>query len=79
MGEPQAESHPGTSEPTVGCVLLAVILAACRVTGIGFSHLCQSQVVSELIAGVLLGPSLLGSLATATSAYLLPVESSSIG
>ena len=41
---------------------MAVILATCRVAGLVFRHLGQPQVVSEMIAGVLLGPSLLGWL-----------------
>ncbi|MEC3951383.1 cation:proton antiporter [Sphingobium sp. HWE2-09] len=40
---------------------LAVIIAACRVIGwIGRKWLKQPQVVGEMVAGVLLGPSLLG-------------------
>ena len=52
----------------------ALILATCRLTGLVFARLGQSQVVSEMIAGVLLGPSLLGSLAPDLSAYLFPPE-----
>jgi Kef-type K+ transport system membrane component KefB len=40
----------------------AVILATCRLAGWVFRHFGQPQVVSEMIAGVLLGPSLLGWL-----------------
>ena len=43
---------------------LTVILAVCRAVGwIGTRYFGQTQVVSEMIAGVLLGPSLLGWLA----------------
>jgi Kef-type K+ transport system membrane component KefB len=38
----------------------------------------QSQVVSEMITGVLLGPSLLGWISPETSAYLFPPESKPI-
>jgi len=42
---------------------LAVIILACRVVGwIGQKFLGQPQVVGEMIAGVVLGPSLLGLL-----------------
>lgn len=43
-----------------------------------FSRLGQSQVVSEMIAGVALGPSLLGWLWPAGSAWLFPAESKPI-
>ena len=57
---------------------LAVILATCRVSGLVFRHFGQPQLVSELIAGVLLGPSLLGWLAPGVSAALFPAESKPI-
>lgn len=57
---------------------LAVILTACRLCGWVFRHLGQPQVVSEMIAGVLLGPSLLGWLAPGLSAWLFPPESKPI-
>ncbi len=41
---------------------LAVILAVCRVVGLMARRVGQPQVVGEMIAGVLLGPSLLGLL-----------------
>lgn len=56
----------------------AVILLACRVSGWLFVRLGQPQVVAEMIAGVLLGPSLLGLLAPQVSAYLFPPESKPI-
>jgi len=52
---------------------LAVILAACRVCGfIGRRFFGQTQVVSEIVAGVLLGPSLFGLLAPEAQAWLFP-------
>ena len=42
---------------------LAVILAACRLAGIIAERVGQPQVVGEMIAGVVLGPSLLGRVA----------------
>ena len=48
---------------------MAVILAACRLVGwLGQKYLKQPQVVCEMIAGVLLGPSLFGTLYDVTSA-----------
>jgi Kef-type K+ transport system membrane component KefB len=54
---------------------LAFILAVCRATGWVFRRFGQSQVVSEMIAGVLMGPSLFGWLFPAASAHLFPSES----
>ena len=52
---------------------LAVILLACRVVGwAGQKLLGQPQVVGEMIAGVILGPSLLGLLFPAFPLALLP-------
>ncbi|MFI5326449.1 MAG: cation:proton antiporter [Candidatus Rokuibacteriota bacterium] len=52
---------------------LAVILAASRACGfIGRRFFGQTQVVSEIVAGVLLGPSLFGLLAPEAQAWLFP-------
>ena len=57
---------------------MACILATCKAMGWLFARLGQSQVVSEMIAGVALGPSLLGWLWPAGSAWLFPAESKPI-
>ena len=58
---------------------LVFILAACRVVGwLGQKYLMQPQVVGEMIAGVLLGPSLFGLLAPQLQAMVFPQESKSI-
>jgi Kef-type K+ transport system membrane component KefB len=57
---------------------MAFILGVCRIVGIIFKRLGQSQVVSEMIAGVLMGPSLMGWLLPGFSAYLFPAESKPI-
>ncbi len=51
---------------------LAVILGACRFVGYATRYLGQTQVVGEMIAGVLLGPSLLGWFAPGWQAHLFP-------
>lgn len=51
---------------------LGIILLACRVAGAAMRRLGQPQVVGEMLAGILLGPSLLGWLAPSWSATLFP-------
>ena len=54
---------------------IAVILVVCQAVGALARPLGQPQVVAEMIAGVLLGPSLLGLVAPDLSARLFPPES----
>ena len=54
---------------------IAVVLAACRVTGELFRRIHQPRVVGEMFAGIMLGPSLLGWIAPHFSAYLFPASS----
>ncbi|MCS6862062.1 MAG: cation:proton antiporter [Abditibacteriales bacterium] len=51
---------------------LTIILAVCRIVGRLLRPLRQTQVVSEMVAGVLLGPSLLGLLAPDVQNFLFP-------
>lgn len=55
-------------------VLLAliVIIVASRVTGALFRRIGQPPVIGEVIAGILLGPSLLGRVSPGAAAWLLP-------
>ncbi len=58
---------------------LAVIIGTCRVVGwLGQKLLAQPQVVGEMIAGVVLGPSLLGLLFPDFSAELFPKETKNV-
>ncbi|MFN7108692.1 MAG: cation:proton antiporter [Brevundimonas sp.] len=58
---------------------MAVIIAVCRIVGwLAKRYLGQPQVVGEMIAGVILGPSLFGLLAPDLQAALFPKESKSI-
>jgi Kef-type K+ transport system membrane component KefB len=50
----------------------AIILIACRLVSLLIGRLGQPPVVGEMIAGVLLGPSLLGELAPRLEASLFP-------
>jgi Kef-type K+ transport system membrane component KefB len=63
---------------------LATILIACRVIGwLGRRYLGQTQVVMEMVTGVMLGPSLMGILVPDLQAWLFPkrfvVEGFSLG
>jgi Kef-type K+ transport system membrane component KefB len=51
---------------------LVVVIIAARAIGSLFRRFQQPPVVGEILAGVLLGPSLLGRVAPHVSAYLLP-------
>jgi Kef-type K+ transport system membrane component KefB len=51
---------------------IAVILAFCRLVGMVAKRLGQPQVVAEMIAGVMLGPSLFGLFAPEWQAWLFP-------
>ncbi len=54
---------------------LLVILSACKVVGwIGQKFLGQTQVVMEMVTGVMLGPSLFGLLAPDAQRYLFPIK-----
>jgi Kef-type K+ transport system membrane component KefB len=55
---------------------LAVILLFCRLVGVVAKRFGQPQVVAEMIAGVLLGPSLFGLLMPEAQAWLFPWDSS---
>lgn len=73
-----ASAAAGSANPAgagaVGHVLLAllVILIAARGMGALFARFRQPPVVGEMIAGILLGPSLLGRFAPGVFAYILP-------
>ena len=58
---------------------VAVILVACRLVGTAAQRwFGQPRVVGEMIAGVLLGPSLLGAIAPEVQGFLFPTESKPI-
>jgi len=54
---------------------LAIILIACRAVGSLMPRIGQPRVIGEMIAGILLGPSLLGFFAPAVQLWLFPAES----
>lgn len=56
-------------------IQISVILIVARLVGLLFRKIHQPQVMGEMIAGILLGPSLLGWLSPGISAALFPPES----
>jgi len=62
---------PSVAAPTF-FLAVAVILVVCRVVCMIAVRLGQPPVVGEMIAGVLLGPSLLGLVAPAVQTFLFP-------
>ena len=64
----------GSSHATCARLLaqLVVILLACRLAGWVARRLGQTAVIGELVAGVLLGPSLLGTVAPELQRWLFP-------
>lgn len=54
---------------------LALILALSRVMGWIFGYFRQPQVMGEMIAGIMLGPSLLGWLAPDVAQHIFPAQS----
>src|SRR5882757_1682248 len=56
-------------------VQIGLVLGLSRVTGWVFARFHQPQVMGEMIAGILLGPSLLGWLAPQTFLAIFPPDS----
>ncbi len=64
--------------PTLFFLQMAIILLVCRLVGILAKKIGQPQVVGEMIAGVLLGPSLLGLVWPDSAKVLFTKESRTI-
>jgi Kef-type K+ transport system membrane component KefB len=56
-------------------IQIGVILIVARLVGFIFRKIHQPQVMGEMVAGILLGPSLLGWIAPTVSAAIFPPES----
>jgi len=64
-----------TGQLALHCVVqLIVILIACRALGALMPRIGQPRVIGEMIAGILLGPSLLGLVAPSVQMMLFPPE-----
>jgi hypothetical protein len=57
---------------------LAVILVVCRACSRVMRWIGQPAIIGEMIAGIVLGPSLLGALAPGIAGYLFPTASKPI-
>ena len=67
----------GNVEHPLGRLLLQVliIVAAAKLLGSLFAKIRQPPVIGEMIAGILLGPSLLGMVAPGVQTFLFPADS----
>jgi Kef-type K+ transport system membrane component KefB len=70
----RASSGAGGGSLDVGRLLLAVaaVLVATQLCGHLFRRLHQTHVVGEIVAGIALGPSVLGALSRSASRFLFP-------
>lgn len=70
------ERTQASAEHIVWKLLLAaiIILIVCRLVGGLLRKIHQPHVIGEIIAGILLGPSLLGAVAPGLSEFLFPTE-----
>ena len=65
-----------SSEQTFGRLMLAIaaVLLAARAVGAATNRLSQPRVMGEVLAGILLGPTLLGAVWPEAQAYLFPAD-----
>ena len=65
-----------SGEETFGRLMLAIaaIILAARLSGAALRRVGQPQVMGEVLAGILLGPTLLGAIAPEVQAYLFPPD-----
>jgi Kef-type K+ transport system membrane component KefB/nucleotide-binding universal stress UspA family protein len=77
---PAATTEPLEGSELVGRIFLAVavVIAASRAIGFLFARIRQPRVIGEIVAGILLGPSLLGLWFPEVTEFLFPVEVSSV-
>lgn len=66
------------SQPAIFLLQLVVIMLSARLMGYLFQLFRQPMVLGEIVAGLLLGPSVFGALAPQLSEYLFPENSLSI-
>ena len=65
-------SHSGRNSLLHLLLALVAVIVSCRVVGSAFQYLGQPAVIGEVVAGILIGPSLLGRIAPGAMDFLLP-------
>ena len=55
-------------------VAILIVIGLSRLVGYGFDRISQPLVIGEIVAGIMLGPSLLGALAPTWQTALFPIE-----
>jgi Kef-type K+ transport system membrane component KefB len=75
-GEPRESAEPRPAEETFGRLMLAIaaVILAARLAGAILGKLGQPRVMGEILAGILLGPTLLGAAAPGLAEYLFPPD-----
>jgi Kef-type K+ transport system membrane component KefB len=70
-----ASALPATMNLFLLVLQVTAVLLASRLVGMLFKKIKQPQVIGEMVAGILLGPSLLGWVAPSLSNFLFPAAS----
>ncbi|MBW4440785.1 MAG: cation:proton antiporter [Plectolyngbya sp. WJT66-NPBG17] len=55
-------------------IQILLVIGLSRLVGVGFRRLNQPLVIGEIVAGIMLGPSLFGMIAPSVAAWLFPPE-----
>jgi Kef-type K+ transport system membrane component KefB len=79
LPEPGASAQPAkkrSAEETFGRLMLAIaaVILAARLAGVALARAGQPRVMGEILAGILLGPTLLGAVAPELKDYLFPAD-----
>jgi Kef-type K+ transport system membrane component KefB len=75
-GASEAPAEKRSAEETFGRLMLAIaaVILAARLVGAAIGRLGQPRVMGEVLAGILLGPTLLGAVAPELKDYLFPAD-----
>jgi K+:H+ antiporter len=72
----ETTAEPRSAEQTFGRLMLAIaaVILAARLVGAAVVRIGQPRVMGEVLAGILLGPTLVGTLAPGVTGYLFPPD-----